>query len=202
MPVLLGANEHEARLFVGVFFELMDRPITAERYTELLVEAFGDHTPKVVVQYPPEEYDTPGLAWAQVSTDLTWAKPTWELAHAFARHVPTYAYEFADTSAPASVPFPAGFPPGAYHSAEVQYQFDMLGQPAELTEEQWRLAGRKNRYWVDFARNADPNGADLPPWPRFDGAAAVPHVQSLAPERIGAVDYAAEHQLGFWAGLP
>jgi para-nitrobenzyl esterase len=40
----------------------------------------------------------------------------------------------------------------------------------------------------------------LPAWSRFDGAQPVPYVQSLAPGDGGirAVDFAAEHQLGFW----
>jgi para-nitrobenzyl esterase len=58
------------------------------------------------------------------------------------------------------------------------------------------------RSWASFARTGGPGGPGLPSWPRFDGAKAVPHVQSLAPgdDGIGPVDYAAEHHLDFWDG--
>ena len=60
------------------------------------------------------------------------------------------------------------------------------------------------RYWANFARTGDPNGADLPPRHQFDDARPVPHVQSLAPgpDGIGPVDYAAERQLDFWSTMP
>lgn len=55
------------------------------------------------------------------------------------------------------------------------------------------------RYWTNVARTGDPTGAELKPWPRLRLTEGVPHVQSLAPDHIGPVDYAAEHHLDFWS---
>ncbi|SFO17024.1 para-nitrobenzyl esterase [Saccharopolyspora antimicrobica] len=43
-------------------------------------------------------------------------------------------------------------------------------------------------YWTDFARTGDPG------WPRLRAGNA----QQLAPDRIGPVDFAAEHHCDFW----
>jgi len=117
-----------------------------------------------------------------------------------AKRVPTFAYQFADRAAPPLLELPAGFEPGAYHMAEVPYQF-MVGEgEAPLTDAQWRLAERMNRYWANFARTGDPNGRGLPARPSF---ANDDYVQSLAPGdgSIAPVDYAADHQLDFWSTL-
>ena len=191
VPVLAGQTRDEARLFVALFFG-----VTAESYDRLVAESFGANADRVAREYPPG--DGPALAWAQILSDRAWSLSTWDFLHALAPHTPTYAYEFADRDAPAIVPFPEGFPPGAHHSAEVAYQFD-LGEPANLTTEQWRFAGEMNAYWAAFARSGDPNRDGLPAWPRFDPA--DPHTQQLAPGAIGRTDFAAEHRLAFWEKL-
>ncbi|HEU4322343.1 MAG TPA: carboxylesterase family protein [Roseiflexaceae bacterium] len=203
VPVLSGATRDEARLFVGLFYELAGDPVTAERYPQLLAEAFGDAADRVAAEYPIAEYGSPSLAWAAVITDRVWALSTHRQNLLLAAHVPTYAFEFADGNAPPNVPFPPEFPPGAYHNAEVVYQFDLAGEAAALSPEQGRLAEQMNRYWANFARSGDPNGADLPVWQRFDPSAAPPFVQALAPGAggIAPVDYVAEHRLDFWTEL-
>ena len=73
-------------------------------------------------------------------------------------------------------------------------------RPCPICPQQRALSDQLLRTWAGFARTGDPGGPGLPAWPRFDGAQAVPYVQSLAPggDGIGPVDYAAEHHLGFW----
>jgi para-nitrobenzyl esterase len=121
------------------------------------------------------------------------------LHRVLAEQVPTFAYEFADRQAPMYLPFPPDLPPGAFHSAEVPYLFPDDKFLAAATPAQRRLSDRLQQSWASFARGGDPAGPGLPAWPRFDGAQPVPYVQSLAPgDGVRAVDYAAEHQLGFW----
>lgn len=119
-----------------------------------------------------------------------------------AEHVPVHAYEFADVQAPMYLPFPPDLPPGAFHAAEVPYLFPDDKFRSAATPEQRALSDQILRSWASFARTGGPGGPGLPSWPRFDGAKAVPHVQSLAPgdDGIGPVDYAAEHHLDFWDG--
>jgi para-nitrobenzyl esterase len=68
-------------------------------------------------------------------------------------------------------PFPAGSAHegwGAGHFAELWYMFDHLDQD----EWPWSAADRQlaelmSRYWTNFIRGGDPNGAGLPTWPDF-----------------------------------
>jgi para-nitrobenzyl esterase len=204
VPVISGGTRDEHRLFVGLFRALAGQPVTAEQYPELLADAFGEHADQVQASYPLSAYRSPNLAWATVLTDRMWARSTFTQHRLLAQQVPVYAYEFADRQAPMYLPFPDDFPPGAFHAAEVPYLFPDQPFQAASTPEQRRLSDQMMRYWASFARTGDPNGPDLPPWPPFDDARPVPHVQSLAPgpDGIRPVDYAAEHQLDFWSRLP
>jgi para-nitrobenzyl esterase len=179
VPLLLGSTLDEARFYANLL-----GPVTAERYPALLAEAFGAAADVVVARYPLDRFPTPGDAWAQVSTDRAWAWPAWEQGRALAAHTDTWFAEFADRDAPAFGPLPAG----AGHGSTLAYLFDVPGGPA-LSAEQRELADRMIRYWAAFAADGDPG------WPR------LPHVQSLAPDRIGPTDFVAGHQLDFWAGL-
>jgi para-nitrobenzyl esterase len=204
VPFISGSTRDEHRLFVGLFRVLAGQPVTAEQYPRLLAEAFGEHAEQVQARYPLSAYRSPNLAWATVLTDRMWARSTFAQHRLLAQQVPVYAYEFADRQAPMYLPFPEDFPPGAFHAAEVPYLFPDQRFLADSTPAQRRLSEQMLRYWANFAHAADPNGPDLPPWPPFDDARPLPHVQSLAPgpDGIGPVDYAAEHQLDFWSGLP
>ncbi|MBV8735617.1 MAG: carboxylesterase family protein, partial [Solirubrobacterales bacterium] len=78
-----------------------------------------------------------------------------------------YEYQF-DRAAPGREPA------GAVHGAEVPYVFGALSAGrggsayADIDHE---LSSAIQQYWTNFAKTANPNGGDLPQWPRFDAAA-------------------------------
>jgi para-nitrobenzyl esterase len=128
-------------------------------------------------------------------TDRVWVCRHVTDNRALARHVPVYGYEFADRTAPAGwFPFPPDSPPGAFHSSDLPYLFDLVGFPGALDPTQNALADQLIAYWARFAATGDPNRAGLPRWPAFRGGNA----QSLAPGAITQVDVATEHNCGFW----
>jgi para-nitrobenzyl esterase len=201
VPIMSGGTRDEHRLFVGLFRVLADQPVTAQQYPTLLSEAFGEHASVVHAQYPESAFESPSVAWASVLTDRMWARSTFEQHQLFAERVPTYAYEFADRQSPMYLPFPEDFPPGAFHAAEVPYLFNDAKFDAAANPGQRRLSAQMIRYWANFAHAGDPNGDGLQHWSPFDRADAVPYVQSLAPDAVSSVDYAAEHHLDFWSQL-
>ncbi|QLE75831.1 carboxylesterase family protein [Streptomyces rectiverticillatus] len=202
VPVMQGANRDEMRMFLG--FTLGRYPLRDARdYRARLRNSFGGAAAAVEAEYPLSAYPTPALAWAAVTTDNAWACTTLRADRALARRVPTYAYEFADRTAPVleGLPDVPGFPYGAAHGFELPYLFVSPLTKQPLTDGQQDLANRMTDYWTRFAHTGDPNHPnhpDAPVWPAFRTRA--PLAQSLAPGRGGVepFDVGPAHHCPFW----
>lgn len=194
VPVLAGATRDEHRTFVAIR-AMTGSPIREEDYPAVLRQAFGDHADEVESAYPLSRYENANVAFAAVMTDRMWAKATKEYVDLYGRRNPVYFYEFADRNPPKEFPFPPGLPSGAYHNADIGYLFRSPSFERRLTFAQLRLSDAVIGYWSAFAHTGQPARGGLPAWPRYN---TTGHVQSLAPDEIGPVDYVAEHRLPFW----
>ncbi|MGW0535612.1 carboxylesterase/lipase family protein [Streptomyces sp. NPDC003032] len=204
VPVLSGATRDEHRTFVGMMYDAVGRRFTEADYGQALRTAFGKRPAKRVrAEYPTAAYPSPALAWATVITDRMWARGTRDQHEALARHTPVYAYEFADRDAPMFLPLLGDFDFGAFHAGDIPYLFEDETAEPRFTPAQRRLSATMSGYWAAFARTGTPRGAGLPAWrPYRPGHVGRPYTQSLAPHRIGPVDYYREHNLGFWNRRP
>jgi para-nitrobenzyl esterase len=76
---------------------------------------------------------------------------------------------------------------GAAHASEIAYVFQTLDKPriipdrtspklASESAKDIAMADLISSYWVNFAKNGNPNGKGLPEWPVFKDRNAPPHV--------------------------
>ncbi|MGW0711071.1 carboxylesterase/lipase family protein [Streptomyces sp. NPDC002643] len=204
VPVLSGATRDEHRLFVGLTWDAVGDKLGEEEYKALVTTAFGPELRSTVLaEYPAAAFPSPALAWATLVTDRMWARGTYAQNTALGRHVPTYAYEFADPDAPMYLPVPGkDFDFGAYHASDTPYVFEDEAASKLFTPAQVRLADAVTDHWAAFAATGTPERRGSAPWPAFVPGSPAPHTQSLAPDAIGPVDYARTHNLDFWHRLP
>ena len=200
VPVVIGTNHDEYRLFVGLD-TLIGSPVTAANYQAMIGSTLGVSAATaaaVAGKYPLSAYSSPSVALGAVGTDAIFACPALTAEDLLSRYTPTYAYEFNDENAPERFLAPAGFPYGAAHASEIQYLFDLTDAPypGPLTARQQRLAQAMRQDWTNLATFGRPAAQ----WPRFSSARE--QTMSLVPPdpRI-ETDYAAEHHCGFWAAM-
>lgn len=195
VPVLIGSNRAESRLFVA----LTQPYLTAQQYTDQITATYGPAAAQVLARYPLADYPSPYLAMSALLTDSTFACHTYWTANVFAGQVPTYVYEFDDPNSPtlygAQVP---GVDMANAHSAELAYLYDFTMGDRPLTDIQISLGDRMKRYWAAFARSGAPGVVGQTPWPP-----AGPRHTLLTLDPQGdrtSTAFAAEHQCAFWAG--
>jgi para-nitrobenzyl esterase len=199
MPVIIGTNRDEWRLFVGLTRAEGGPAVTAANYQAMIASTLGvpaTVAAAIAAQYPLSDFASPAAALGAVGTDAIFACNAVTAEDALARYVPTYAYEFSDENAPEVFLPPEGFPYGAAHASEIQYLFTLNAEafPATLTPPQQQLAATMRGYWTNLATFGTPAGG----WPRF--SVAHPVWRNLVPPRPqNETGFPAEHHCSFWA---
>ncbi len=98
-------------------------------------------------------------------SDVLFLAPAWTLAADMAAAKEPawlYYYSYVDDALRGTVP-------GAAHGDEVGHLFQQARRPdGALSAHDLDVSAPLRRYWLNFARNGDPNGADLPRWPPFN----------------------------------
>ena len=114
------------------------------------------------------------IRWAEGIPEFI-AESTWEWIEAQGKtgKQPIYRYRFDMAPVPSKPDAPRL---GAYHSAEIEYVFGQLDSKADMTwrPEDRQLSEMMQKYWANFAKSANPNGAGLPKWPIYTSSDGWP----------------------------
>jgi para-nitrobenzyl esterase len=214
VPLLMGTNHDEGRLFIAIDFDLnpLAGPLTAAEYptavaaiAAAVVAEGGSSNPQLVAkiageilkQYPLSRYSSPDLALSAVFTDSVFSCPSNLGLELTSLQVPTFGYEFNDEHAPMAFLPPVTFPYGATHTDELQFLFPF---GTNLTRGEQKLATTMKAYWTTFAANGDPNLASQPFWPPF--SIFVDDDQSLKPAVPDVeFNFARAHKCNFWTAV-
>jgi para-nitrobenzyl esterase len=199
VPVIIGTNHDEWRLFIGGDQLNGTPPVTAANYVADISSTLSLPASKasaVAKEYPLSSYPSPPVALGAVGTDAIFACPALTAEKDLSKYTPTYAYEFNDENAPdGSLPSP-GFPYGAAHTFELQYLFDLgnTAYPGTLSGPQQQLAQAMKQDWTNFAKAGTPASS----WPRFT-ASDQRALSLIPPSPQLETNYAAEHHCSFWS---
>jgi len=201
VPVIIGTNHDEYRLFVAVI-QFLGGQATAANYQSMIASTL-DVAPAVAgtiaAQYPLSRYPSPPVALGAIGTDAIFACHALTAEELMQRYAPVYGYEFNDENAPELFLPPVGFPYGAAHASELQYVFSQAAvpHPAPLTEAQQQLAAAMKQDWTNLAKTGVPAAG----WPRF-GRTSQQMLSLVPPQPRAETDFAAQHHCAFWAREP
>ncbi len=179
VPILIGTNLDEWRLF-----GLLDPVFSATR-EEDLESAIATHYPAdptlALHTYRKRMAEaTPAQVLAGVVTDSVFRIPAIRLAEAQHRGGGTaWMYLFTQPTTQ------LGGQMGSCHGLEIPYVFNTLDQgPAPLFAGEnppTGLARDMNATWAAFARNGDPAGGALGPWPAYEPASRSTMILDVEP---------------------
>jgi para-nitrobenzyl esterase len=177
VPALVGSNSDEGRMFAR-------GRMTAQQFIEQAHQRFGDAAAEYLKLYPANT-DAQAVESRQRSAteeSMGLNVRLWAEAQAKAGS-PAYVYYFTRmTPGGPPVNTPADVPrQGAPHGEDLAYVFNNIGKTEALRNSDTfrtaqpeaydlKLAGMVSSYWVNFARNLDPNGDGLPRWSPFSAA--------------------------------
>ena len=186
VPLLVGSNADEGSIYTlpGAAAGLAD---LAERQPEgsRFLAAYP-------VGSPEERRDSARLFTGE--SRFVWPVWRWAVSHAVTSAAPVWMYRFGrqpplPPDAGLAAPQDGGAGYGAFHTAELLYAWDNLGQRDwPWTRADHAIAAAMSSAWARFAAAGDPNGGRLPGWAVFTGKDDTGVMHFADPVRAGTMD--------------
>ncbi|MFD0795749.1 carboxylesterase/lipase family protein [Mucilaginibacter litoreus] len=156
VSLLTGWNEDDA------FFDQLK---SANEYKAAATKEYGTKAGELLKLYPAGSDGEARRSQIRILRDRMFGMQNYTWANIqSAKGRKVYVYRFTRRM-PATADFVKY---GAFHTAEVPYVFNNLkfvNRPFERVDHQ--LADAASSYWVNFAKNGNPNGPGLPNWPAY-----------------------------------
>ncbi|MCW3807047.1 carboxylesterase/lipase family protein [Plebeiibacterium marinum] len=161
VPMMIGFNSDE-----GNFFLRPHERVSAEDFNDFVNNRYEIASEKILEAYPHSTEDETFKSQKDLLRDAYFGWPTWASAnlHSQKSKYGTYVYYFDYNNNPEL------YPDGCDHGAEVPFvlQFPMGINMGKLTDTDKLMMDQISTYWINFAKNGNPNGEGLQNWPTYD----------------------------------
>lgn len=158
VPVLMGWNANEGNFSGSIQ--------NADEYKRSVQTQFGEYSDQILTHFPADSDDIAAESQLELGSLSIFGLQLWKWANMQIENGGSDIYMYHFTK---ELPYNENQRPyGAFHTGEVPYAYhtlDMSDRP--WTDSDRYLSDVMSDYWVNFAKNGDPNQSGLPEWEPF-----------------------------------
>lgn len=155
---------------------------------------FPAHADEILHAYPGENPEQATRSLARLGDDFyTLSSWNWLRLHVETSQQAAYLCRFDRTPVAA----PGQKPRGAVHSSDLPYLFGTFDAITRFawSQEDYAVSKLMQSYWINFARDGDPNGPDLPKWTAYTPKGEKQAMYLDTRSQVGPAEAEARHEL-------